>query len=163
MTEFPTTSFPVDVVRSTRRKKTVQARLSQGRIKVMVPADLPPAEEARVVQELTARITRKQKSIQVDLETRAKRLAKTYALPTPETIVWSNRQNMRWGSCTPTQKRIRISNRLASMPDWVLDYVIVHELAHLEEAGHGPRFEKLASRYELAERARGYLLARAED
>jgi predicted metal-dependent hydrolase len=41
----------------------------------------------------------------------------------------------------------------------VLDYVIVHELAHLEVAGHNDRFWQLVNRYPLTERARGYLIA----
>jgi predicted metal-dependent hydrolase len=41
----------------------------------------------------------------------------------------------------------------------VLDYLLVHELAHLEVADHGPRFWELVDRYPLTERARGYLMA----
>ena len=69
----------------------------------------------------------------------------------------------RWGSCTPSTGKIRISSRLASMPLWVLDWVIIHELSHLEEANHGPRFRALVGQYALAERAMGYLLARNDD
>ncbi|MGI8913207.1 MAG: M48 metallopeptidase family protein, partial [Chloroflexota bacterium] len=54
---------------------------------------------------------------------------------------------------------IRLSDRLAQVPDWVRDYVIVHELAHLLRADHSPAFWRLVQRYKLAERARGYLMA----
>ena len=67
-------------------------------------------------------------------------------------------QQQRYGSCTPATGTIRISHRLAAMPAWVRDYVIVHELAHLLEANHGPRFWKLVNRYPKVERARGYLI-----
>lgn len=154
--------FPIDVVRSERRKRTVQAYLRDGRIKVMVPEGLDPHEEARVVNELSSRIARKTTSSQVDLEERARLLARRYALREPDEVVWSDRQKVRWGSCSPEQAKIRISTRLASMPGWVLDSVLVHELAHLEVPGHGPRFQALVSRYELAERARGYLMAKSE-
>ena len=43
------------------------------------------------------------------------------------------------------------------MPSWVLDYVLVHELAHLRVPGHGPKFWALVDRYPRTERARGYL------
>ena len=134
----PMTEFPVEVVRSARRKKTVQAGLSNGRIRVMVPAGIDPDEEQRIVKEMTNRIVSKHTSARVDLATRARRLARKHSLPAPLSIEWSNRQNTRWGSCTPSERRVRISTRLVSMPTWVLDSVIVHELAHLEVADHGP-------------------------
>lgn len=154
--------FPVEIVRSPRRKRTVQASLTDGLIRVMVPAGMDPDDERRLVDDMTDRIVRKHTSWLIDLEARAALLAGRYSLPKPATIEWSNRQNTRWGSCTPATRRVRISARLATMPPWVLDSVIVHELAHLEEAGHGPRFQELVSRYELTERARGFLMARAE-
>lgn len=151
--------FPVDVVRSAKRKKTVQAALRDGRIKVMVPAGLDSQVESRLVAEMTEKVVRRHTSHGVDLMARAETLSVEYSLPVPSSIEWSGRQMMRWGSCTPTDGAIRISTRLASMPEWVLDSVIVHELAHLEEADHGPRFEELVARYALTERARGYLIA----
>ena len=69
-------------------------------------------------------------------------------------------QEWRWGSCTPADGAIRISNRLAAEPSWVLDYVIVHELAHLDVPGHGPAFWSLVRRYPRTERAIGFLIAR---
>lgn len=65
----------------------------------------------------------------------------------------------QWGSCTFTDGAIRIARRAASLPDWVLDYLLVHELAHLVHSDHGPQFHELESRYALTERAKGYLLA----
>src|SRR2546427_4584572 len=64
-----------------------------------------------------------------------------------------------WGSCTFTDGAIRIARRAASLPDWVLDYLLVHELAHLVHSDHGPAFHELENRYPLTERAKGYLLA----
>src|SRR5260370_11314269 len=64
-----------------------------------------------------------------------------------------------WGSCTFTSGAIRIASRAAALPEWVLDYLLVHELAHLEHSDHGPAFRELEKRYPLSERARGYLMA----
>lgn len=155
--------LPVDVVRSKRRKKTAQAYIAEGRLRVMVPDGLSQEDEAALVDRIAKRVVRKITSSEVDLTRRAAELARSYGLPTPVSIEWSDRQMQRWGSCSAGKRTIRISNRLAAMPAWVLDWVLIHELAHLEVADHGPRFKALVGRYELAERATGYLLAKSEE
>jgi predicted metal-dependent hydrolase len=87
-------------------------------------------------------------------------LARRYGLPQPARTDWADNQSARWGSCTPARGTIRISRRLAEFPGWVLDYVIVHELAHLAVHGHGPDFWALVDRYPRTERARGFLIAK---
>jgi len=52
---------------------------------------------------------------------------------------------------------------VAECPAWVLDYVLIHELAHLIEFNHGPAFDAIVARYPKAERARGYLIAKDLD
>ena len=151
--------LPVDVVRSKRRKRTAQAYIKEGRLRVMVPFGLGHDEEARLVEGLVSRVSRKVSSTEVDLVQRARDLARDYRLSEPRSIEWSARQTTRWGSCAPANGSIRISIRLASMPGWVLDSVLIHELAHLDEPNHGPRFQALIDRYELSERAKGYLMA----
>jgi predicted metal-dependent hydrolase len=69
-------------------------------------------------------------------------------------------QTSRWGSCTPATREIRISDRIAGFPEWVLDAVVVHELAHLVHLGHTREFWELAHRYPLTERALGFLIAK---
>ena len=75
----------------------------------------------------------------------------------PLTVRWVDNQGSRWGSCTPADRAIRLSRRLEGMPAWVIDYVLVHELAHLIEAGHTPAFWAWVDRYPKAERAKGFL------
>ncbi len=152
-------NFPIEVIRSKRRTRTVQASLRNGRLQVRVPEGLDPDEEADLIRRMQERVQRKVSSQDVDLTERVRELARRYALPLPASIEWSSRQMRRWGSCSTKTRHIRISNRLASMPDWVLDSVLIHELAHLEEPNHGPRFQELVGRYELTERAKGYLMA----
>lgn len=154
--------LPVDVIRSKRRTRTSQAYVVDGRVRVLVPAHLSTDDEAAVVSELVRKVTRKLDSEAVDLEQRAREVAKKYGLPLPARVEWSQRQNRRWGSCSPQAGTIRISSRLAGVPGWVLDWVLVHELAHLEVPNHGKQFKALVGRYELGERAEGYLIAKSE-
>ena len=152
----------VQVIRSTRRHKTVQARVLDGVLRVAIPALMTKAEEQHWVDEMQRRILRDEAIHKIDLPSRAARLAAKYRLPVPESIKWSTRQSTRWGSTTVTTREIRLSARLEKYPKWVIDYVIVHELAHLVEPNHSRSFWELVARYPLAERSRGYLIARAE-
>jgi len=151
----------VEVIRSPRRRKTVQARRVNGVVRVTIPATMTRAEEERWVAEMVRRLQRSTAACGVDLEERATALAERYELPRPTSIRWVDNQELRWGSCTPVDGSIRISSKLLSEPGWVLDYVIVDELAHLVVPGHGRRFWGLVDRYPRAERARGWLMARA--
>jgi hypothetical protein len=150
----------VEVVRSPRRRKTVQARQVGGVLRISIPASMTAADEKHWVDEMVRRMERKAASNQIDLEDRAMALADRYDLPRPTGIRWVDNQTWRWGSCTPADRTIRISSRLASEPSWVLDYVIVHELTHLLAPHHDARFWAIVERYPRAERARGFLMAR---
>lgn len=152
----------VEVVRSARRHKTVQAKLIDGVLRVSIPAAMTAEEEAHWVDEMQRRISKKTLAGKVDLVDRAAQLADKYGLPKPKAIEWSSRQNTLWGSASVATARVRISDRLAGFPSWVTDYVIVHELAHLVESHHTDAFWQLVERYPLTERARGYLIARGE-
>ena len=157
------TTFPaveVKVIRSPRRRKTVQARKVGDVLHVSIPATMSVAEEQRHVTEMVRRMKRRADSALLDLPARAAALAAAHGLERPASIRWVDNQQWRWGSCTPADGAIRISTRLAAEPAWVLDYVIVHELAHLTVHGHGPRFWALVERYPRTERARGFLIAR---
>lgn len=150
----------VEVVRSARRRKTVQARQVDGRLRISIPATMTQAEETRWIEEMTRRFERRSRAAPIDLTGRAGALARQYHLPAPASIRWVENQRTRWGSCTLGTGTVRISTALASFPRWVLDYVIVHELAHLIEPNHSPAFWAVVARYPRAERARGYLIAK---
>lgn len=53
----------------------------------------------------------------------------------------------RWGSCTPSSKRIRLNLKLAQYPPECLELVIVHELTHLLESSHSKRFYEILQRH----------------
>lgn len=157
-------SWPIEIVRSAKRKKTVSAELKNGVLVVRAPAAMSDAELAPVIEKLQKRLQKRMQPIPQTneaLEKRAGELNRDYFNGRLhwQSIRYVTNQNKRFGSCTPSRGTIRLSHRLASMPTWVRDYVLVHELAHLEEANHGPRFWKLVNRYPLTERARGYLIA----
>lgn len=149
----------VRIITSPRRKKTVSARFVGDTIEIRMPEGLSGSERERHVRNLTEKLVRKRASDAVDLPSRAARLAKKYQLPSPTSIEWSSRQNNRWGSCTPTTGSIRISQRMSSFPKWVIDYVILHELAHLVEPNHSPAFYELENRFPHCDKAEGFLLA----
>jgi len=153
----------VEVRRSSRRRRTVSAYRDGDRIVVMIPASLSRAEEAEWVQTMLMRLERSEqrsRPSEEDLQQRARTLSDRYlgGLAIPESVRWVENQKARWGSCTPGDRTIRLSARLRGMPAWVIDYVIVHELAHLLEPGHDERFWAWVDRYPDAERAKGYLL-----
>ena len=75
----------------------------------------------------------------------------------PASVRWSADQRRRWGSCSVDQATIRLSSRLQGMPSWVIDYVLLHELAHLVEASHGPEFWALLEPFPDLARARAFL------
>jgi predicted metal-dependent hydrolase len=159
-----TETWPVEVIRSANRRKSVGAKLKNGTLIVRAPADMSDAELAPIIANLRNRLAKKiNPPPQSDdqLARRAQALNRQYFAGKLrwQSICYVSNQNKRYGSCTPARGTIRLSDRLATMPEFVRDYVIVHELAHLVEANHGQRFWKLVNRYPLTERARGYLMA----
>ncbi len=159
----PRSEMVVEVIRSANRSKTAQARLHGGRLEIRIPARCTRAEEAELVRHFRAKFERMRVADDVDLSQRAAELAARHGLPTPASIRWVGNQQHRWGSCTPADGTIRLSDRMSGFPAWVIDYVIVHELAHLVEAAHSTRFWALVNAYPLTERARGFLMAKGWD
>jgi predicted metal-dependent hydrolase len=153
----------VEVRRSKRRRRTVSAYREGDRIVVLIPAAMSKRDEAQWVADMVARLERKERrtrSSDEQLLARAATLNDTYfgGLATPSSVRWVTNQQQRWGSCSPGDRSIRLSERLQGMPAWVVDYVLVHELAHLLEHGHDAKFWAWVDRYPRSERARGYLL-----
>jgi predicted metal-dependent hydrolase len=152
----------IEVRRSARRRRTVSAYRDGDRTVVLIPARMSQAEEKRWIEVMLDRLAAQEKRRRPSDETlyeRAVDISARYleGRAKPLSIRWVSNQEHRWGSCTPEDSSIRLSTRLQGMPAYVVDYVIVHELAHLLVPGHGDDFWTLVNRYPRAERARGYL------
>lgn len=153
---------PVEIRRSARRRRTVSARREGDRIVVLLPAGLSSAQEKEWVTRMVAKVEKAGRAPALSDEAlldRARRLSEQFlgGRAQPTSVRWVDNQEHRWGSCTPTTGTIRVSSRLEGMPAEVIDYVVVHELTHLLEANHGPRFWALVGRYPRMDYARGYL------
>ncbi len=152
----------VIVKRSARRKKTVQARMVDGTLVVMAPASISDRELEEHIFSLKARMVQRMgPRNDAHLERRAEHLNRKYfdGILSWKTIKYSERQMKRFGSCTIEDETIRISSRMRETPQWVEDYVVLHELAHLLVPSHNRKFKELVGRYPLTERAIGFLLA----
>jgi hypothetical protein len=156
----------VEVRRSERRRRTVTAYREGEKIVVLLPDSFTVTEERAWVSKMVARVERKERRTATprrwdddDLMRRAQELSDDFlgGLAVPESVRWVGNQRARWGSCTPKDRSIRLSERLQRMPEWVIDYVIVHELAHLIEPHHDEKFWGWVAHYPAAEKAKGYL------
>ncbi|MCW2582206.1 MAG: hypothetical protein JWQ53_996, partial [Klenkia sp.] len=154
----------VEVRRSPRRRRTVTAYREDDRTVVLIPASFSAAEERRWVAQMVAKLEtredRRRRTLGSDdeLALRARQLSEAHLGGVlPSSVRWVDNQHRRWGSCTPADRTIRLSSRLRGMPEYVVDYVLVHELAHLVEPAHDDAFWALVGRYPRAERALGFL------
>ena len=150
------------VIRSTRRKKNISAYRQGGRIVVSIPARMSKADERAMIPEMVAKIRAQEAAATMSEEGLATRVDQLLTELAPEivlrpsTITWRAMRE-RWGSCTSTDRTIRISDRLKGAPEYVLDYVLFHEAIHLQFFDHGPEFKGLLARFPLEAQAEAYL------
>jgi predicted metal-dependent hydrolase len=156
----------VEVRRSPRRRRMVSAYREGDTVVVLLPARMTKGEEKHWVAEMLSRLQRSEtrrkspaRTSDEALMSRCAELSARYldSLAEPVSVRWVPPMRTRWASCTPTEGTIRVSERLRDVPPWVLDYVLVHELAHLLVPGHGKDFWEWVHRYPKSERAMGYL------
>ncbi|HEY4422425.1 MAG TPA: YgjP-like metallopeptidase domain-containing protein [Pseudonocardia sp.] len=156
----------IEVRRSDRRRRMVSARREGDTVIVFIPGWMSDSEERRWVDEMVRRLERSEarrrspaRKGDAALRRRSMELSRRYldGRAEPHTVRWVPPMRTRWASCTPADATIRISERLRDVPSWVVDYVLIHELAHLLEPGHDAPFWAWVHRYPRAERAMGYL------
>jgi predicted metal-dependent hydrolase len=143
---------PVEVRVSSRRRKTVGAHWEGGTAVVVFPRHVRVADRQAFVDDLVGRLVAARDRVRPsdgELAARATRLSDRYldGRAEPTSVTWTSRQLRRWASCTPADGSIRVSDRLRGVPPWVLDAVLVHELAHLLQPDHGPAFRALVARH----------------
>lgn len=159
---------PVEVRRSARRTRTVAAFWENGTAVVAIPARFTAAQESEWVHRMLEKLhrqgarraqKRRQPATDAGLAAHAADLSARYfgGRAVPTSVRWVSNQNSRWGSATPSEGTIRLSDKLRSMPQWVIDYVLLHELAHLLVAGHNAAFWKLLDAYPETARAKAFL------
>ncbi len=154
----------IKIIRSKKRKKTIQAKIVDGKLWIYLPAGLTHKEEEKwistMIEKNETRKHRQKLNTNGMLQKRANDLNKQYFNNGLDfNIKFVTNQTSKFGSCTPETKVIRISDKIISMPRWVQDYIIIHELAHLIHPDHSKEFWKKVYQYKYVERAKGYLIA----
>ena len=158
--------YKIEVIRSDKRRKTISARIEQNTMFVYAPEAISDTELNKVIDNFTRRFQKRKLKRGLDethdLKAVAKQLNSVYFNGSlyVESIEYTAHQDKIFGSCNYKTGRIRLSHRLAKMPHWVRDYVVIHEMAHLIEPNHSKVFWDIVHRYKLAERAIGYLIAK---
>jgi predicted metal-dependent hydrolase len=158
----------VTLRRDKRLRKTSRwERTSDGGILLRVPYRLPKAHIPELLDTISTRLARQKRQAarrtDADLQQRANYINRTYFGGRIEwrAIRWVEPMKTRLGSCTgggSTDGHIRISKEINAWPQWVIDYVIAHEMAHRVHANHSKAFwEFLQDAYPPTERARGFI------
>jgi predicted metal-dependent hydrolase len=137
--------------------------MRSGVLELLVPSNMPYSEREHWAEVMSRRLARRAERSRPSDKRLMERARKLNDYHFEGGLRWVSiafaDMDRLWGSCTYTAGAIRIARRAASLPEWVLDYLVMHELAHLVHSDHGAEFHELENRYPLAERAKGYLLA----
>lgn len=166
-------------------KQNSSGTIKDGEIVLYISSRLPQREQQRHIDVLTQRLTPKlERARQMALQPRSQELPPGLS-PSPVTDDaalerWAHeinqrfyrykmgevrfrKQESRWGSCSGRTRNIQISHRLKGGPHELLEYVLIHEIAHLGELNHSPRFWALVERACPDWREKRQLLRRYEE
>jgi hypothetical protein len=158
----------VNLKRDKRLTKTSRwERLPDGSLLLRIPYRLPRYRVAALLEQVASQVDKasavRARRTDAELHQRAERINHKYFKGTLQwnSICWVSNMQARIGSCTrggPTDGAIRISDKIKSWPDWVIDYVIAHELMHRKYPNHSATFwNELRAAYPLTEQARGFI------
>jgi predicted metal-dependent hydrolase len=141
------------------RRRTVSIRIKpDGNVEVRAPLQLAKSEIDRIVASKSAWIAGKRAEIALRRPAEPRELPPSLYAPdgfgravlglvkewearlgVTVSFIGVRRMSSRWGSCTSKTRRIRFSAALEYCPHECLEYVVVHELAHIREGNHSPR------------------------
>lgn len=156
----------VEVVRDGRLRTRIHWEWNGDQVRVRVPRRTPQREIDRhvadIVQEVKRRRARVRARADAGLESLAEKINRRYFDGEIDwhSIRWVSNMRRRLGSCThggSTDGDIRISDRVRGWPEWVIEYIVAHELAHRKHPNHSKAFWAYLGRYPRTERARGFL------
>lgn len=156
----------IKVIRSPDRKKTIQAKMVGQTLQVYLPVGMKPDEERKLIEKMKEKIEKKKQKKQINdddyLITKFNEFNVKYfqGKLKVNSLEFVTNQTRVTGSCTPNKCTIRLSHTLLKMPKWVLDYVIMHEMTHLQYPNHSKGFWAKVGEYKYTERARGFLIAK---
>jgi predicted metal-dependent hydrolase len=152
--EVPLRGIPHRIVHRRNTRGTVWTETDDRGQRLLCVAGEPPHLDRRIGDFL-------KREARADLETVSNRYAAKLGLPIKRVSIRD--QSSRWGSCSNTGV-LSFSWRLILAPSYVLDYLAAHEVAHLKELNHSPRFWKLVGRLDTDfERAKAWLDAHGTD
>lgn len=153
----------IQVKQSRRATKYVRSRLSGQTLTLTMPVVADRNLEGKLVNTALLAALPRISDTTVDLEQLAQQLNRKFlgGKGSWESIKWVSNMTGRWGSCTAASAqhgaRIRISDVLKSVPAYVLQAVVLHEVAHTIQANHGPEFQRLLQAFPQLARAEGFL------
>ena len=150
------------VVRKERRRRSISAFRQGGVIEIHIPAKMSKRQELEMIPEMIAMVLRREgrsrktdlQLLEIGMELLTKYLPDFDVVPA--SINWRN-MSERWGSCTTVDRTIRISDRLIGAPNYVLNYIIFHELIHLRIPGHDQDFYNYLNRFTDQQKCEAFL------
>jgi len=157
----------VEVIRDGRLRTRIHWEWNGNHVRIRAPRRITKHQLDKQVADIVEEVKRRRAQVRIradsDLEAMARHINRTYfgGEISWHTVRWVSNMRKRLGSCTvggPTDGDIRISDQIKGWPDWVIGYVVAHELTHRKYPNHSKEFWAFVNRFPKAERARGFLL-----
>ncbi len=156
----------INVEPDPRLRSSARWTLRQNVITLRVPRQMTRAQIEQLIQDIAPRIARQRqrahRQADVNLTERANQINREYFDGELHwhTIRWVKNMNRRLGSCTTggtTDGDIRISERIRGWPDYVVNYILAHEICHRKYPNHSEEFWQYLDRYPYVEKALGFI------